>query len=68
VQKLSDEQSNLLKKLFKANVDLRRELRQVDCEKVINKYEVLSHLSWQKVKNTVHNWITLEKKKLKKLL
>ncbi|XP_056003954.1 uncharacterized protein LOC125662207 isoform X6 [Ostrea edulis] len=68
VQKLSEEQSQLLKSLFKTNIALRKELRCEDCEKVIKKYEVLSRLSWKKIKNTIHNWITSEKKKTKKLI
>ena len=68
IHKLNEEQSQLLKSLFKTNVTLRKELRREDCEKVINKYEILSRLSWQKIKNTIHNWITCEKRKTKYLL
>jgi hypothetical protein len=67
VQKLTEDQSSLLKKLFQTNVALRRELRREDCEKAINKYPILKGLTWQKIKNTIHNWITLEKRKTMKL-
>lgn len=64
IQRLTEDQAQLLRTLFKTNVQLRRELRRVDCEKVLNKYSVLSNLGWIKVKNTIHNWITQEKRKM----
>ncbi|KAL4230711.1 hypothetical protein ACF0H5_011086 [Mactra antiquata] len=67
VQRLTEDQTKLLKVLFKTNVQLRKELRRADCEKVLNKHSVLRNLDWKKVKNTIHNWITAEKRKMKQI-
>ncbi len=66
VQHLTEKQSSLLANLFRTNVDLGRELKKHECEQVIKKYPILSSFTWEKVKNTVHNWITAEKRKMKK--
>ncbi|KAH3711762.1 hypothetical protein DPMN_071436, partial [Dreissena polymorpha] len=46
-QKLGEDQSHLLKTLFKTNIALRKELKREDCERV-QKYENLHGLSWKK--------------------
>ncbi|WAR08561.1 hypothetical protein MAR_018519 [Mya arenaria] len=63
IQGLSAEQSELLRGLFKTNVHLQRELKREECEKLKKKYPILDTLPWKKIKNTVHNWITIEKRK-----
>ncbi|XP_052248173.1 uncharacterized protein LOC127856165 isoform X15 [Dreissena polymorpha] len=68
LQKLSEDQSHLLKTLFKTNIALRKELKREDCERVMQKYQILRGLSWKKIKNTIHNWITAEKRKTKMIL
>ena len=68
LQKLGEDQSHLLKTLFKTNIALRKELKREDCESVMQKYEILHGLSWKKIKNTIHNWITAEKRKTKMIL
>ncbi|XP_060572464.1 uncharacterized protein LOC132730528 [Ruditapes philippinarum] len=67
IQRLTEEQTKTLRSLFQANITLRRELKRHECINVIQKYPCLKSLDWKKVKNTIHNWITLEKRKLKKV-
>jgi hypothetical protein len=62
---LTNEQSRLLRRLFESNVREERELKMADCEKAMKKYSILKGLGWKKIKNTVHNWITGEKRKKK---
>ncbi|KAH3823523.1 hypothetical protein DPMN_125329 [Dreissena polymorpha] len=50
LQKLGEDQSHLLKTLFKTNIVLRKELKREDCERVMQKYEILHGLSWKKIK------------------
>ncbi|XP_052226673.1 uncharacterized protein LOC127856551 isoform X6 [Dreissena polymorpha] len=50
LQKLGEDQSHLLKTLFKTNIALRKELKREDCERVMQKYEILHGLSWKKIK------------------
>ncbi|XP_052250749.1 uncharacterized protein LOC127857981 isoform X4 [Dreissena polymorpha] len=50
LQKLGEDQSHLLKTLFKTNIVLRKELKREDCERVMQKYEILHGLSWKKNK------------------
>ncbi|KAH3729364.1 hypothetical protein DPMN_055332 [Dreissena polymorpha] len=50
LQKLGEDQSHLLKTLFKTNIALRKELKREDCERVMQKYEILHGLSWTKIK------------------
>lgn len=40
-----------------------KEVCKRDCEKAIAENEELKRLGWKKIKNTVHNYITIEKKK-----
>jgi hypothetical protein len=65
IQHLSSEQKCLLRKLFQANITLKKELKMADCVRAIKAHDCLSSLSWTKIKNTVHNWITLEKRKFR---
>ncbi|KAH3710453.1 hypothetical protein DPMN_069935 [Dreissena polymorpha] len=50
LQKLGEDQSHLLKTLFKTNIALRKEPKREDCERVMQKYEILHRLSWKKIK------------------
>ena len=65
VRKLTSEQSILLKKLFQARIASRKELNREECDAVIHKYPVIKDLHWTKIKNTIHNWITLQKQKVR---
>ncbi|XP_052795675.1 uncharacterized protein LOC128228411 [Mya arenaria] len=65
VQRLTQEQSQLLRKLFEVNITMRRELKMIDCINTIKSQKCLNSLKWIKIKNTIHNWITTEKRKLK---
>lgn len=49
------------------NILNHKELRKRECEKAMDEHQELRRLSWKKIKNTVHNYITLEKKKIKKM-
>ena len=60
---LTESQTEKLRSIFKANVALRRELKKRECEQAIQEEPCLKSLDWKKIKNTVHNWITLEKRK-----
>lgn len=67
IHHLTEEQTNTLRRLFKTNVAFRRDLKKHECLQAIKKNRCLNELDWKKVKNTVHSWIILEKKKTIKL-
>lgn len=63
VCRLKKEEANSIKKIFKMNILHYKEVCKRDCEKAIAENEELKRLGWKKIKNTVHNYITIEKKK-----
>lgn len=65
--RLKEEEVNIIRKIFKMNILNHKELRKRECEKAMDEHQELRRLSWKKIKNTVHNYITLEKKKIKKM-
>ena len=66
IQKLTSEQSALLRKQFSADITFRRELKMINCTNSQKKHKTLENLSWTKIKKTVHNWITADKRKVGK--
>ncbi|XP_069109189.1 LOW QUALITY PROTEIN: uncharacterized protein [Argopecten irradians] len=66
--KLNKSQEECLRQVFQENVKLRKELKRNECDKAIAAHSCLKKLEWKKIKNTIHNWITREKIKTKKMM